>query len=156
MIRYSLACDQAHDFESWFASSASFDEQKARGFVTCPVCGSAKVDKRLMAPSLARSDRAPALEATPSPAPPDGTPQPVAMLSEPERQMRALLRAVREHVMSNSENVGTAFAEEARKIHYGEAEHRSIYGQATPADARALIEEGVDFQPLPILPDDRN
>lgn len=147
MIRYALACEAGHTFESWFPSSDSYDEQVARGLVTCPVCESAKVSKTVMAPRLARTDKA-----EPAPA----AAQPVPMIAEPARQMRALLRAVREHVMANSEHVGERFPEEARKIHYGESEERSIYGQASPDEARALVEEGIEVAPLPVLPDDRN
>jgi hypothetical protein len=148
MIKYALACEQAHEFESWFPSSEAFETQRKRGFVTCPFCDSAKVEKQIMAPSVARTDKTPK-----APAP---EPQPVAVLSERERELRAALRALREHVMKNAENVGKDFVEEARKMHYGEAEERSIYGEADLAEARALLEEGIDVLPLPIVPDDRN
>lgn len=149
MIRYSLICEAGHGFESWFPSSDSYDAQVARGLVTCPVCDSTKVGKALMVPSVARTDRAPAT-------PPAQSDAPVAMIAEPERQVRAMLRALRDHVVANSEHVGARFPEEARKIHYGEAEGRSIYGEASPAEARALIEEGIEVAAIPILPDDRN
>ncbi|MCG6121457.1 MAG: DUF1178 family protein [Microvirga sp.] len=155
MIRYALACDQAHDFESWFPSADSFDEQSARGLVSCPICGSTKVEKRVMAPAVARKDRAQAAS-PPVDAPAAQTPAPVALLSEREHALRAMLREIRDHVVRNSENVGDRFAEEARKIHYGEADERSIYGQASLDDARALMEEGVAVQPLPVLGDERN
>lgn len=153
MIRYALACDARHEFESWFPSSQSFDEQAARGLVSCPACGSGRVEKRIMAPSVARTDKA----AVPAPVPPaPEAPQPVALLSEAERGVRAMLKALRDHVRANAEDVGTRFAEEARLMHHGEAEARSIYGQASAAEARALLEEGIDVAPLPVLPDDRN
>jgi hypothetical protein len=148
MIKYALACEQAHEFESWFPSSEAFETQRKRGLVTCPFCNSAKVEKQIMAPSVARTDKAltaPAPEA-----------QPMAVLSERERELRAALRALREHVMKNAENVGKDFVEEARKMHYGETEERSIFGEADLAEARALLEEGIDVLPLPIVPDDRN
>jgi hypothetical protein len=148
MIKYALACEQAHEFESWFPSSDAFETQRKRGFVTCPFCNSAKVEKQIMAPSVARTDKAPA------PAAPEA--QPVAVLSEKEREIRAALRALREHVLKNSENVGKGFVEEARKMHYGETEERSIYGEADLAEARALLEEGIDVLPIPVVPDDRN
>ncbi|MBF9196019.1 DUF1178 family protein [Microvirga terrestris] len=148
MIKYALACEQAHEFESWFPSSDAFETQRKRGFVTCPFCNSAKVEKQIMAPSVARTDKAPD-----APAP---EPQAMAVLSDRERELRAALRALREHVMKNSENVGKDFVEEARKMHFGEAEERSIYGEADLAEARALLEEGIDVLPLPIVPDDRN
>ncbi len=151
MIRYSLVCEAGHGFESWFPSSESYDTQVARGLVTCPVCDSVKVGKALMVPNVARTDRDRA------PVPQRDSPDaPVTMIAEPERQVRAMLRAFREHVVANSEHVGARFPEEARKIHYGEAEGRSIYGEASPAEARALIEEGIDVAAIPVLPDDRN
>ncbi|RDI61858.1 DUF1178 family protein [Microvirga subterranea] len=147
MIKYALACEQAHEFESWFPSSDAYEAQRKRGFVTCPYCNSSKVDKQIMAPRIARTDKEPA------PAP---QPQPVAAFSEKERELRAMIRAVREHVMQNAENVGRGFAEEARKMHYGEAEERSIYGEADGTEVRSLLEEGIGILPLPVLPDDRN
>lgn len=153
MIKYALACEQAHEFESWFPSSEAFETQRKRGFVTCPYCDSPKVEKQIMAPSVARTDKA--TGQAPDPAP-DPAPHPVAAFSEKEKAIRAMLRAMREHVMQNAENVGKGFAEEARKMHYGEAEERSIYGEADPTEARALLEEGIDVLPLPIVPDDRN
>lgn len=148
MIKYALACEQAHEFESWFPSSDAFEEQRRRGFVTCPFCNSATVEKQIMAPSVARTDKAPK-----APAP---EAQNFAVLSEKEREIRAALRALREHVMKNSEDVGRNFVEEARRIHHGEAEERSIYGEADLAEAKALLDEGIDVLPLPVVPDDRN
>ncbi|MDP4002297.1 DUF1178 family protein [Methylobacterium sp. NEAU K] len=151
MIRYSLVCEAGHGFDSWFPSSESYDDQVARGLVTCPACDSAKVTKALMAPSVARTDRGHAPTAAVPPAEVS-----VPMIAEPERQVRAMLRALREQVVANAEHVGARFPEEARRIHYGEAEGRSIYGEASPAEARALIEEGIDVAPIPVMPDDRN
>ena len=160
MIRYALACDNGHDFESWFPSSAAYDEQAGRGLVACPFCDSTQVAKQLMAPQLGRKGSsaaepaaAPASENLPTPV---AATQPVALMSEREQAIRAMLKAVREHVTKNSDYVGPAFAEEARKMHYGEAEHRSIYGEANAAEAKALVEEGIEFHPLPMVPDDRN
>jgi hypothetical protein len=150
MIKYALACDQAHEFESWFPSSEAYEAQLTRGLVTCPFCHSARVEKQIMAPSVARAEKAVVA------APTQPNAQPVAMLSEKEREIRAMLRAMREHVTKNAENVGERFADEARKMHYGEAETRSIFGEANPSDARALIEEGIEIHALPIVPDDRN
>lgn len=151
MIKYALSCDNAHSFESWFPSSEAYDTQVKRGFVSCPICNSIKVEKQIMAPRVARTDKAPV---NPPAAP--GPQQPVALLSEREQQIRAMLKAVREHVMQNADDVGRGFADEARKMHYGEVEHRSIYGEATPVEARELLEEGIEIQPLPLIPDDRN
>jgi hypothetical protein len=147
MIKYALACEQAHEFESWFPSSEAFETQRKRGFVTCPYCNSAKVEKQIMAPSVARTDKAPAAK-------PEA--QAMAVLTEREREIRSALRALREHVLRNSEDVGKSFVEEARKMHYGEAEERAIRGEADPAEAQALLEEGIDVLPIPVVPDDRN
>lgn len=162
MIRYTLHCDKAHEFESWFPSSASYDEQRRRKLVVCPVCGSTRIDKTLMAPQVARRDRAPDRPAAPCPMPerPGAAAPvndaPVAMVSPAEQELRARIRELRDHLVKQADPVGERFAEEARKIHYGEVEHRSIYGSATPEEARELAEEGIDFYPLPALPDDRN
>jgi hypothetical protein len=161
MIRYSLVCDKGHDFESWFADSAAYDKQAKRKLVACPHCGSVKVDKAIMAPRLAGSKKAKApLEAppveVPATAPEPAAPAPVAMLSPQERELRSKLKELRDHLTKNADNVGKKFPEQARKMHYGETEHRSIYGEASPEDAKALAEEGIEFHPLPILPDDRN
>ena len=169
MIRYALVCAKGHSFESWFQNSAAYDKQAKRGLVECPVCGNTKVEKALMAPKLSgtkkRSTPAlPAPEAMPIPdAPtPDATPAPaepaapVAMMSPQEREFRAKLKELREHVIKNADNVGKEFPEEARKMHYGEIEHRSIYGEASMEDAKSLHEEGSEFHPLPILPEERN
>jgi hypothetical protein len=163
MIRYTLNCERDHSFESWFQNSAAYDKQAKRGLVTCPVCGSAKVEKAIMAPRLARAD-------APEPAPPPNLPAvapnapppaptaktPMAIMSPQERELRQKLKELRDHVTKNSNYVGKSFPEEARKIHYGETEHRSIYGEASPDEAKALHEEGIDFHPLPILPDEMN
>jgi hypothetical protein len=165
MIRYALNCDRGHVFESWFANSAAYDKQAKRALVTCPVCGSAKVEKAMMAPRLARADAGSQPAAPPSPAPAQvaqtPTPSvsaktPVAMVSAAERELRQKLKELRDHVTKNASYVGQRFPEEARKIHYGEAEHRSIYGEASPDEAKALHEEGIEFHPLPVLPDDKN
>lgn len=156
MIRYTLACEAGHGFESWFPSSASYDDQAERGFVTCPVCGSAKVAKGMMAPAIARGGRghlATEPEAAPLARP---EPEPVPMIAEPERQLRAMLRAVRDHVVKTADHVGPRFPEEARRMHYGETPARPIYGEASPDEARALVEEGIDVAPLPTMPDDRH
>jgi hypothetical protein len=165
MIRYTLICDKQHEFESWFANSAAYDKQTKRGLVTCPLCGSAKVEKAIMAPRLARTDteaaairaREPAEAAAESPSlPAPAEKTPVAMISPQEQELRKKLKELRDHLTRNSDNVGPKFPEEARKMHYGEIEHRSIYGEASPDEAEALAEEGIPFHPLPILPDERN
>ena len=153
MIRYALSCEKGHGFESWFKSSNAYDKQVARGLVGCPVCGSTNIGKAIMAPGVARG--AAAREA-PARAPAQEPRAPVAMLSEKERELRTKLRELRDHVVKNADYVGQKFPEEARKMHYGEVEHRSIYGEASSADAAELIEEGIELHPLPILPDERN
>ena len=163
MIRYTLVCNKRHEFESWFANSAAFDKQARRGLVSCPLCGSAKVEKALMTPRLARAGAAPPRESAPAKPPAAEAPPapvqpqtPVAMISPQEQEFRQKLRELRDHLVQNAENVGPRFPEEARKMHYGEAEHRSIYGIASPEDAKELHEEGIEFSPLPMLPDERN
>jgi hypothetical protein len=160
MIKYALACERRHTFESWFADSATYDKQAKRGLVTCPVCGSPKVEKAIMAPALSRAvkrrgSRAPAAEAPVVDAPADAR-TPVAMVSPQERELRGKLKELRDHLTQNSDYVGQKFPEQARKMHYGEIEHRSIYGEASPDDAKALAEEGIEFHPLPVLPEERN
>ena len=156
MIRYSLRCDKGHAFESWFQSSATYDSQRKRKLVDCPHCGSTKVDKAIMAPKIGRSgkraepDAVPAAQAVAT----DTTTQPLMMAQE--RELRAKLRELRDHVTKNADNVGDKFPNEARKMHYGDIEHRPIYGEASPQEARAMIEEGIEVSPLPALPEDRN
>ncbi len=171
MIRYALVCADGHAFESWFANSTAFDKQQKRRLVSCPVCGSTKVGKAIMAPRLARSDVAevapPAPQpAAPQPPPASASPVPplplppgksaVAMTSPQERELRKKLKELRDHVTKNAHYVGPQFPEQARKMHYGEIEHRSIYGEASPDQAKAMREEGIEFHPLPVLPEDRN
>jgi hypothetical protein len=158
MIRYALICEKGHDFESWFQDSAAFDKQAKRGLVNCPHCGSAKVEKAIMAPRLASSKKRKAPAEGPAPMPAAAAPDkaPVAMISPQEQEFRAKLKELREHLTKNADDVGQKFPEEARKMHYGEIEHRSIYGVASPEDAKDLAEEGIEFHPLPILPDERN
>jgi hypothetical protein len=173
MIRYALVCDQHHEFESWFANSTAYDKQVKRGLVTCPSCGSAKVEKALMTPRLARSHspsrqegpgahqplqkkETPAQQLAEAALDAMSRPAPVAIMTPQEQEFRQKLRELRDHLVKNAENVGSRFPEEARKMHHGEAEHRSIYGVASAQDAQALHEEGIAFSALPVLPDDRN
>jgi hypothetical protein len=164
MIQYALNCDRGHAFDSWFKNSAAYNKQANRGLVACPICGSVKVEKAIMAPRLARTDVAapepsaaslpPPTTAPPAPMPPGKAP--VAMIGPPERELRRKLKELRDHITKNASYVGPRFPEEARKIHYGETEHRSIYGEASPEEAKQLHEEGIEFHPLPMLPDDQN
>lgn len=161
MIRYALRCECGHAFDSWFQSSTAYDSQIRRKLVTCPLCDSAKVEKALMAPRLTRQRRgaakdAPTLQtATPAEQP---VPEPAAplMMAPQEREFVAKLRELRNHVIKTAENVGTNFPNEARKMHYGDIKHRAIYGEATSEQTRALLDEGVEVLPLPVLPGDRN
>jgi len=166
MIRYALVCHRHHEFESWFTNSQAYDTQVGQGLVACPLCGSDKVEKALMTPQLARTERTRSPEALPAqnnvagagPAPRgDATPSsPLAVMTAKEHELRRKLRELRDHLVKNAENVGSRFPEEARRMHYGEAGYRSIYGVATAEDAEALSEEGITFSTLPVLPDDRN
>lgn len=160
MIKYTLVCDKGHDFESWFADSAAYDKQAKRKLIACPVCQSVKVEKAIMAPRLATSKQRRGTEfsvpPTESRAPAPEAPTPVAVISPQEQEFRTKLKELRDHLIKNSENVGAKFPEQARKMHYGEMEHRSIYGVASPDEAKDLAEEGIEFHSLPVLPDDRN
>ena len=158
MIHYNLRCERGHAFESWFQSSAAYESQEKRKLVICPVCGSAKVERAIMAPRIVskkRRDKAEPVAAAPVEATPTAS-TPTPLLMAQERELRAKLKELRDHIVKNADNVGERFPNEARKMHYGDIEHRPIYGEASPDEARALIEEGVEVSPLPVLPDDRN
>ena len=142
MIRYTLSCDGGHSFEGWFSSSADFDGQAERGLVSCPACGSVSIAKELMAPSVSTARRKDEAK--------------VLMMDKARREAVAKIRELVTNIRENSEDVGTKFPEEARKIHYGEAEQRGLIGQATAEEARALIDEGIEVAALPVLPDDAN
>jgi hypothetical protein len=156
MIRYNLRCERGHAFESWFQSSSAYEQQEKRKLVNCPACGSAKVERAIMAPQIVskkgRDSAAPAPAAATDATAPASTP----LMMAQERELRAKLRELRDHIVKNADNVGERFPNEARKMHYGDIEHRPIYGEASPDEARSLIEEGVEVSPLPVLPDDRN
>lgn len=142
MIRYSLVCDSGHAFEGWFSQSADFDRQVASGFLTCPTCNSAVISKSLMAPSVSTARRKDEKRA-------------VAM-DMAQKQVMAKLREAVTAIKANAEDVGEKFPEEARKIHYGEADARGIIGKASVEEVRALVDEGIEVAPLPVLPDDAN
>jgi hypothetical protein len=131
MIAYQLQCAKGHAFEGWFKDSAAFDAQAAGGKLACPRCNSRKIEKAVMAPSIAGKARSRA-------------------------EARAALRVLRDKVIGDAEHVGGDFPEEARKIHYGEAEERAIYGEASGEDVKSLLEEGVSVAPLPPDPDAAN
>ena len=159
MIHYRLRCAKGHSFESWFQSSSAYEAQEARNLVDCPICGSTKVERDIMAPQIVSKKgregarNAPAAEvASPDVTATESTP----LLMAQERELRAKIKELRDHITKNADNVGERFHNEARKMHYGDIEHRPIYGEASPDEARALIDEGVEVSPLPVLPDDRN
>lgn len=153
MIRYALCCSKGHVFESWFRDSAGFDVQKKRGQIECPECGDIRIEKAIMAPAVpSRREAAAPAEMPAAEAPP----QPMVLAGDKEREMRAMLRAFKAYVEANTEHVGPRFAEEARKIHLGEVENRAIRGEASPTEVKALLDDGIEVSPLPILPDERN
>ena len=148
MIRYSLSCDNRHSFDSWFRNSEAFDTLAQSGSVNCPHCGSTTISKSLMTPRLGKE-----AQAEPQHTPDGDSEQARAVVPHPEK-LRALLRNLRRKVEESCDYVGDDFAEEARRIYYGETEARGIYGETTPEDAEALVEEGVDFARIPWLPRD--
>ena len=158
MIRYNLRCGKGHTFESWFQSSAAYESQEKRKLVSCPACGSVKVEKAIMAPQIGKKGKARATPETTEPAASTevstGAATPLMLAQEVE--LRAKLKELRDHVTKNADNVGEKFPDEARKMHYGDIEHRPIYGEASPDEARSLIDEGIEVSPLPTLPGDRN
>lgn len=162
MIRYTLVCEAGHDFEAWFRSSESYDSQADSGQIACPICGATTVTKAIMSPALGKAGfRSPnAVRHVPGETvdsvPAAQTSEMTIASGGPERQARAFLRAVREHVTKIADDVGQRFPEEARRMHYGETESRPIYGRASVSEARALIEEGIGVAPLPAMPDELN
>ncbi len=142
MIRYSLICDNAHGFEGWFSGSADYEHQVEIGFLTCPVCNSASITKSLMAPSVSTARKQEQKQA-------------VAM-DLAQKQMMAKLKEAVATIKANSEDVGDKFPEEARKIHYGEADARGIIGKASFDEVRSLVDEGIEIAPLPVLPEEAN
>ncbi len=142
MIRYTLRCDHEHEFEAWFRSGADYDRAANKGQNVCPVCGSATVEKALMAPAVSGTKK--------------GEKMSLAVPDPRNAAMREAVREFRKKVTEGADYVGVKFAEEARKIHYEEAEARGIYGEASLEEARELAEEGIGFHPLPPLPDDAN
>ena len=143
MIQYALVCENAHKFDAWFRNAEAYDEQHKRGIVTCPICTTIKVDKALMAPALSRAVG-------------QEKKVPLSMGHPEQAQLRDALKALRQKVVSEADYVGDKFAEEARKIHFKDVEPRGIYGEATSEEVASLVEEGVDFMPLPNLPEEHN
>ncbi len=154
MIHYQLRCAGDHHFDGWFKDSASFDKQARRGLVECPTCGNTKVDRALMAPAVSTS-RAVAPVEPPAPTPAAEVLPPVPAMAGGGRmpaQLIAMLQKLRSEVEKNCDYVGPELAEEARKIHRGEAEERGIYGETTPDEAEALAEEGIELRQIPWVP----
>lgn len=139
MIRYTLRCPNEHDFDSWFQSASAFAALQSAGHLACPVCGATEIEKTLMAPAVR-----PARSAGEGP----GKPK----LTEPTTDMEAAFAEMRRKVEANSEYVGLNFVTEARRMHEGSIDERSIYGEAKPDEARALLEDGVPVAPLPFMP----
>ncbi|MEM8855042.1 MAG: DUF1178 family protein [Pseudomonadota bacterium] len=176
MIHYALRCTSGHQFDGWFPSSTAFEAQQERGLLTCPECGTNEVERALMSPALGRNTKSEPLITPPAkdgaeenaPAPKDGGGSSVpataeshmaanvALGKQADPRLREALVALRKAVMANGTDVGKAFPEEARRIHYGESEPRSIFGQADLDEAKALIDEGIEVLPLPALPEDQN
>lgn len=148
MIHYQLRCGAGHEFDGWFRDSAGFEAQAASGLVACPSCGSTEVSRALMAPAIPRKGRELAIAADPPPAPA----MPQAAGGAIPDTVRAALQKLREEVEKNCDYVGADFAEEARRIHYGEATQRGIYGESSDEDAEALAEDGISFARIPWVP----
>lgn len=141
MIRFSLICDHEHQFDAWFRGGEDYETQRKRGLVECPQCGSSKVDKALMAPAVSTGRKQAKI---------------ALAMGEEQRRAMAQMKAMADKIKADADYVGDQFATEARKIHLGETEARGIYGEATHEEARSLAEDGIDFMPIPVFPDDRN
>jgi hypothetical protein len=154
MIHYQLRCSQEHGFDGWFKDSATFEKQADLSLIECPECGSTEVERALMAPALARREALPVPVEAPQPpaaAEPATGAGKVAAGRMPA-QMVALLQRMRAEVERSCEYVGDDFAEEARKMHRGESEHRGIYGETSEEQAESLAEEGINIARIPWVP----
>ena len=138
MIAYTLRCHRGHEFEGWFRDSGAFDSQSSSGHLSCPSCKSVRIEKGIMAPAVS------------------GTKKTAVRKASEARQMRQFATGLRKYVQENADYVGPNFAEEARKIHYGESDPRAIYGEASTDEVKSLLEEGVPVAPLPPDPDAAN
>lgn len=145
-MKFTLHCDKGHDFEAWFRSNEDYETQAKRGFVECPSCGSIKVAKALMAPSVATGRTKDARKESVM----------VAAGQAIQREMVEKMREVTRQVKAQAEDVGEKFPEQARQMHYGETDAKPIYGKASPDDVESLVDEGIDIMPLPELPEDLN
>jgi hypothetical protein len=142
MIRFALTCDRGHGFDAWFSSGDSYDEQVEAKAIFCPTCGSTHVEKAPMAPAVLRG-RAKETKRE-------------SLVGAERKQSYAFLKGMRDYLKDNADDVGRAFPEEARKMHYGETDARNIYGEASVDEAKALHEEGIPALPLPKLPEEHN
>lgn len=157
MIVYRLKCKKGHEFEAWFANSGAFDMQAERGLLACAVCGTSKVAKAPMAPSVTKSRSKARAAKRPAEAPSAAeAPKPETQRVAAHGELASAMRKLRAEIESKSEYVGPRFSEEARKIHHEEAPARGIHGEATADEAKALREEGIEFFPLPVLPEEHN
>lgn len=138
MISYSLRCHKGHEFDGWFRDSSAFDQQSERGLLSCPSCNSVRIEKAIMAPAIG------------------GTKKTIRSKADDAKQLRQFATGLRKYIREHAEYVGPNFAEEARKIHYGETQDRHIYGEATHKEAQELVDEGVDVAALPPDLDDTN
>lgn len=158
MILYRLRCSKGHQFESWFKDSKSYERQEKKSLIGCAVCGDAKIERAPMAPRLGKAGSRVEVEAAPAPAVQAPAPSPqqqqqmAALARHMPKELREALVKVREQVEKNCEHVGDRFAEEARKIHYGESDKRGIYGETSEEEAEALADEGIEFGRLPWVP----
>jgi hypothetical protein len=156
MILYRLRCSKGHEFDSWFKDSKYYERQEKKSLIGCAVCGDSKVARAIMSPRIGKKGKAAEVE-TPAAPPPAPTPSPeqqqmAALARKMPKELREALLQVRAEVEKNCEPVGDRFAEEARKIHYGESNKRGIYGETTDEEAEALAEEGIEFGRLPWIP----
>ncbi|HVA14438.1 MAG TPA: DUF1178 family protein [Stellaceae bacterium] len=162
MIVFTLKCPDGHEFETWFRDNAAYDRQARRGLVACPECGATDIEKAPMAPRLGRSSKSGSGPRevsgdTSSEAPAEAVPATPSLAPSPDRpptqaEFRRALQVLRHHVESNCENVGKRFVEEARRIHKGEAKARGIYGDASPAEAKKLADDGIEIAAIPWVP----
>ena len=158
MILYRLRCSKGHEFESWFKDSKSYERQEKKSLIGCAVCGDGKIERAPMAPRLGRSakkaeaEQPAATPQVPAPAPSPQQQQMAALAKHMPKELREALLKAREQVEKNCEHVGNKFAEEARKIHYGESDKRGIYGETSDEEAEALADEGIEFGRLPWIP----
>jgi hypothetical protein len=152
MIHYDLRCGQDHAFDGWFKDSAAFERLAKRGLVECPHCGDVKIARALMRPAVAKRRALPAPVPAPSPSLQPPAPSPEVAGGKLPAHMRAMLQKMRAEVEKHCDYVGPQFAEEARKIHRGESDKRGIYGEASPEQAEALAEEGIEVSQIPWVP----